>query len=82
MRVSEGKDTVVLASNKDVRPLQWYQINIVIRPDVATVTLHNGTTWEPLGDVAAPGFAETKFGFLVQPGQQLLMSSFEGQAFR
>ena len=82
VRVSEGKDTVVLASKRDVRPLQWYQINISIRSDAATLSLHNGTTWEPLGDVAAPGFAETKFGFLVQPGQQLLMSSFEGQSFR
>jgi hypothetical protein len=60
----------------------WYEIRISIRPDGATISLQNGPASEPLGEVAEPGFADTKFGFYVQNGQQLFLSDFFGRSLR
>jgi hypothetical protein len=82
VRVSETKSPEVLASKKGVPKSSWYDIRISIRPDGATISLQNGTASELLGEVAEPGFAETKFGFYVQNGQQLYLADFFGRSFR
>jgi hypothetical protein len=82
VRVSETKNPEVLASKKGVPKSSWYDIRISIRPDGATLNLQNGKASEPLGEVVEPGFAETKFGFYVQDGQQLYLADFFGRSFR
>ena len=83
VRISETKSREVLTGKKDVTKLPWYTIRILIRPDGATILSRNkDATWEPLGDVTEPGFGETKFGFYVPKGQQLLLAGFDGQSFR
>jgi hypothetical protein len=79
VRVSETKNPEVLASKKGVPKSPWYEIHIVIRSDGATLNLQNGPASEPLGEVAAPGFAETRFGFYVQNGQQLYLAHFSAR---
>jgi hypothetical protein len=82
VRVSETKGPEVLASKKGMPKSPWYEIHIVIRSDGATLNLQNGPASELLGEVAEPGFAETRFGFYVQNGQQLYLAHFSGRSFR
>ena len=82
VRISETKQPEVLTRKKGVPKQQWYAIKIVTRSDGATLSLHKDATWETLGDVSEPGFAETKFGFYVPTGQQLQLANFNGRAFR
>jgi serine/threonine-protein kinase len=79
VRVSETKSPEVLATKKGVPKSPWYEIHISIRSDGATLSLQNGPASEPLGEVAAPGFAGTRFGFYVQNGQQLYLAHFSAR---
>jgi hypothetical protein len=77
-RISDAKKDVI-ATKKGVPKSEWYQISIEIRSDGAILTLLRGGVAELLGEIAEPGFGETKFGFYAAPGQQLFLSSFLGR---
>jgi hypothetical protein len=82
VRISEGKRPEDLAIKKGVPKADWYSIQILIRSDGATLSLQKGAAWEPLGEVSATGFAETRFGFYIPNGQQLYLAHFDGRGFR
>jgi hypothetical protein len=81
-RVTEGKSELLIGK-KGVQKSDWYTIRVVARSDGASISLQKGNNnWEPLADVKANGFAETKFGFNVPGGQQLYLASFDARGFR
>ena len=77
-RFSDAKIEVI-ATRKGVAKSEWYAVRIEIRPDSATMSLLRGNAAESLGEITEPGFGQTKFGFLMSPGQQLFLSDFVGR---
>jgi hypothetical protein len=77
-RTSDGKSEVI-ASKKGLPKLDWYTISIDIRPNGAVFSMQKGASLEPLGEVAEPGFGQTRFGFYVPPDEGLYLSSFLGR---
>jgi hypothetical protein len=77
-RFSDAKIEVI-STRKAVPKSEWYVVSIEIRPDGATLSLLKGNAAELLGEITESGFGQTKFGFLMSPGQQLFLSDFVGR---
>ena len=82
VRISDAKSPEVIVRKKGTPALQWYVIGIEARSDGATVKLQKDAGWETLAEIPTTGLGETKFGFQVREGQQILMAAFSGRAFQ